>query len=105
MITKWKDLKEVVEVHYGAFGIVLVMEDDFAVVTAEVDRDWTAHALLAREDNLDAIGSAEHADAPGAKALWDTLRAKQAIAHREQELRRLAFLTKKYLNAKEMNDA
>lgn len=99
MITEWEDLPGVKKVHYGSFkDAVLIFEDDsFAVIDAKPDpREGDAYAVLAGEDDEDALWDAMQAGAVGAQALLDAAKAERARNFEACERKRLAYLQNKY---------
>lgn len=101
MITSWEHLngKTIKGTYHGHGGVVLLLGDEFAVITAEMDyHNEDAYPALASLDNEDALYTACTAEAPGACGLLEEVKRQHDEEREKRERRRLAFLKEKYNN-------
>lgn len=99
MITDWDQLKgkTIAGTYLGSGGVVLLLGDEFAVVTAEMDYgNESAHSTLATLDDEDALTTASAAGASGAYPLLENAQYRRHREIRELEQRRLEYLQEKY---------
>ena len=99
MITDWDELngKTIEGTYHGHGGVVLLLGDEFAVITAETDyHNESAFPILAKLDDEDALYTASLAEATGAHNLLKAAQHRRAAQVQEQELRRLEYLQEKY---------
>jgi len=99
MITDWDELdgKTITGTYHGHGGVVVLLGDEFVVITTEMDyHNESAYPVLAPLDDEDALYTASAAKAIGAHDLLKDTQNRRAAKVQEQELQRLEYLQEKY---------